>query len=102
MGGNGREGSEADREPAGTRFRRQIGGLSTDVRRPADGSEGGREATGEPKSGDGLDSEDRQGGRARRCIGWQIVERNASTRRITRNFSPERELMLPNESTDSL
>ena len=61
MDGNGREGSKADREPAGTRFRRQIGGLSTDVRRPADGREGGRKATGEPKSGDGLDSEDRQG-----------------------------------------
>jgi len=30
------------------------------VRRPADGREGGREATGEPKSRGELDSEDRQ------------------------------------------
>ena len=75
-----------------------------EMRRPADGREGGCKATGEPKSGGELDSEDRQGGRAQRCIGWQIVEWNASTscRRITHNFSPERELMLPNESTDSL
>ena len=79
------------------------------MRRPADGREGGREATGEPKSRGELDSEDRQVRQVRQeCSeaeepagtkfseselsstdAHREVEQNASIRWITCIFSPE-------------